>query len=168
MDENWLHERIAEISRTIYSYCRAKTPSQQDAEDLSQDILLELMKSVDNIRNDKAFYAFMWGVAGNVYKQWCRKKQKNIACELPENIPDEEKIPDDGSSDIYLLRRELTLLSERYRKATILYYIEGCSCSEISNLLAISESMVKYLLFKSRKKLKEGMNKLKISFGTGK
>ena len=75
MDENWLHEKIAEISRTIYSYCRAKTPSQQDAEDLSQDILLELMKSVDNIRNDKAFYAFMWGVAGNVYKQWCRKKQ---------------------------------------------------------------------------------------------
>lgn len=58
MDENWLHEKIAEISRTIYSYCRAKTPSQQDAEDLSQDILLELMKSVDNIRNDKAFYAF--------------------------------------------------------------------------------------------------------------
>lgn len=76
MDENWLHEKIDEISRTIYSYCRAKTPSQQDAEDLSQDILLELMKSVDNIRNDKAFYAFMWGVAGNVYKQWCRKKQK--------------------------------------------------------------------------------------------
>ena len=151
MDEKWLHEKIAEISRTIYSYCRAKTPSQQDAEDLSQDILLELMKSVDNIRNDKAFYAFMWGVAGNVYKQWCRKKQKNIACELPENIPDEEEIPDDGSSDIYLLRRELTLLSEKYRKATILYYIEGCSCSEISNLLAISESMVKYLLFKSRK-----------------
>ena len=158
MDENWLHKKIAEISRTIYSYCRAKTPSQQDAEDLSQDILLELMKSVDNIRNDKAFYAFMWGVAGNVYKQWCRKKQKNIACELPENIPDEEEIPDDGSSDIYLLRRELTLLSEKYRKATILYYIEGRSCSEISNLLAISESMVKYLLFKSRKKLKEGMN----------
>ena len=158
MEENWLHEKIAEISRTIYSYCRAKTPSQQDAEDLSQDILLELMKSVDNIRNDKAFYAFMWGVAGNVYKQWCRKKQKNIACELPENIPDEEEIPDDGSSDIYLLRRELTLLSEKYRKATILYYIEGCSCSEISNLLAISESMVKYLLFKSRKILKEGMN----------
>lgn len=158
MDENGLHEKIAEISRTIYSYCRAKTPSQQDAEDLSQDILLELMKSVDNIRNDKAFYAFMWGVAGNVYKQWCRKKQNDITCELHENIPDEEEIPEDDGSDIYLLRRELTLLSEKYRKATILYYIEGRSCSEISNLLAISESMVKYLLFKSRKILKEGMN----------
>ena len=59
MDENWLHEKIAEISRTIYSYCRAKTPSQQDAEDLSQDILLELTKSVKNIRNENAFYAYV-------------------------------------------------------------------------------------------------------------
>ena len=87
MDENWLHEKIAEISRTIYSYCRAKTPSQQDAEDLSQDILLELMKSVDNIRNDKAFYAFMWGVAGNVYKQWCRKQKKISHVNCPKISP---------------------------------------------------------------------------------
>ena len=53
MDENGLHEKIAEMSKTIYSYCRAKTPSQEEAEDLSQDILLELMKSVENIRNGK-------------------------------------------------------------------------------------------------------------------
>lgn len=158
MDENWLHEKIAEISRTIYSYCRAKTPSQQDAEDLSQDILLELTKSVKNIRNENAFYAFMWGVAGNVYKQWYRKKLKNNTCELSEDIPSEDQLSEDDSERLYLLRRELTLLSEKYRKATILYYIEGRSCSEISDLLAISESMVKYLLFKSRKILKEGMN----------
>lgn len=87
MDENWLHEKIAEISRTIYSYCRAKTPSQQDAEDLSQDILLELTKSVGNIRNDKAFYAFMWGVAGNVYKQWCRKQKKISHVNCPKISP---------------------------------------------------------------------------------
>ena len=158
MDENLLHEKIAEISRTIYSYCRAKTPSQQDAEDLSQDILFELTKSVKNIRNENAFYAFMWGVAGNVYKQWYRKKLKNNTCELSEDIPSEDQLSEDDSERLYLLRRELTLLSEKYRKATILYYIEGRSCSEISDLLAISENMVKYLLVKSRKILKEGMN----------
>ena len=47
MDENGLHEKIAEISRTIYSYCRAKTPSQQDAEDLSQDILPIIRRTYD-------------------------------------------------------------------------------------------------------------------------
>ena len=153
-----LNEKIAEVSKTIFSYCMAKTPTREEAEDLSQEILYELIKSAENIRDDKAFYAFMWGVAGNVYKQWYRKKLKNNTCELTEDIASDDESTEDDNSDIYLLRRELTLLSEKYRKATILYYIDGCSCSEISSALAISESMVKYLLFKSRKILKEGMS----------
>jgi len=158
MKENELHEKIAEVSKTIFSYCMAKTPTREEAEDLSQDILCELIKSAENIRDDRAFYAFMWGVAGNVYKQWYRKKLKNNTCELTDDIPAEDDFTEDDGSDIYLLRRELALLSEKYRRATILYYIDGLSCSEISSALAISESMVKYLLFKSRKILKEGMN----------
>ena len=153
-----LNEKIAEVSKTIFSYCMAKTPTREEAEDLSQEILYELIKSAENIRDDKAFYAFMWGVAGNVYKQWYRKKLKNNTCELTEDIASDDEFTEDDNSDIYLLRRELTLLSEKYRKATILYYIDGRSCSEISSALAISESMVKYLLFKSRKILKEGMS----------
>ena len=158
MNENELREKIAEVSKTIFAYCIAKTPTREEAEDLSQDILFELLKSVENICDDRAFYAFMWGVAGNVYKQWYRKKLKNNTCELTDNIPAEDDFTEDNGSDIYLLRRELALLSEKYRKATILYYIDGRSCSEISSALDISESMVKYLLFKSRKILKEGMN----------
>ena len=152
------NERIAEVSKTIFSYCMAKTPTRQEAEDLSQEILYELIKSAENIRDNKAFYAFMWGVAGNVYKQWYRKKLKNNTCELTEDVPSDDVFTEADNTDIYLLRRELTLLSEKYRKATIFYYIDGRSCSEISSALAISESMVKYLLFKSRKILKEGMS----------
>ena len=157
MNEIELHEKITEVSKTIFSYCMAKTPTREEAEDLSQDILYELIKSAKNIRDDNAFYAFMWGVAGNVYKQWYRKKLKNNTCELAENIVSEDDFSEDNIGNIYLLRRELTLLSEKYRKATIFYYIDGRSCSEISSALAISESMVKYLLFKSRKILKEGI-----------
>ena len=158
MQKNEFQNKIAEVSKTIFSYCMAKTPTREEAEDLSQDILHELIKSVKNIRDDKAFYAFMWSVAGNVYKQWYRKKLKNKTCDLLESIPLNYDLTEDYTDDIYLLRRELALLSEKYRKATILYYVDGHSCSEISSELAISESMVKYLLFKSRKILKEGMN----------
>ncbi len=158
MNENELREKIVEVSKTIFSYCMAKTPTREEAEDLSQEILYELIKSAENIRDDKAFYAFMWGVSGNVYKQWYRKKLKNNTCELMEDIPSNDVFTEDDNNGIYMLRRELTLLSEKYRKSTILYYIEGLSCSEISSALAISESMVKYLLFKSRKILKEGMS----------
>ncbi len=159
MSDDLFNEKIADASKTIFSYCMAKTPNREEAEDLCQDILCELVKSQKNLRDPDAFYGFMWAVAGNVYKQWCRKRAGAKEVKLSDNIPAEDPFPDgEDDSGIYLLRRELSLLSEKYRRATILYYIDGKSCAEISQILSISESMVKYLLFKSRKILKEGMN----------
>lgn len=158
-----LNEKIADASKTIFSYCMGKTSNRMEAEDLCQDILCELVRSSENIRDSKAFYGFMWAVAGNVYKQWCRKRAKQQTCELTEDIPSEESVLDrvlacGEDSDIYLLRRELALLSKKYRQAVILYYIHRKPCSEIAQSLSISESRVKYLLFRSRKILKEGMS----------
>ena len=89
-----LNEKIADASRTIFSYCMAKTPNRMEAEDLCQDILLELIRSSGSIRDSKAFYGFMWAVAGNVYKHWCRKKAKPQTCELTEDIPAEDSALD--------------------------------------------------------------------------
>lgn len=160
MNSNRLNEKIVEASKTIFSYCMGKTGNRDDAEDLSQDILYELLRSSKNIRDDEAFYGFMWAVANNVYKQWLRKRSKLNECELDYDIPVEESAFEtlEEDSDIYLLRRELALLTEKYRRATVLYYVDRKNCSEIASILHTSESTVKYLLFKSRNKLKEGMN----------
>ncbi len=161
MDNHELDEKIINASKTILTYCKSRTSNLQDAEDLAQDIIAEIIKSLKNIRDDNAFYGFMWAVAGNVYKQWFHKKTKTNERELTDDIQDDDDNFDlvNGSNNgIYLLRRELSMLSEKHRRATILYYLKNKSCAEISSSLNISESMVKYLLFKSRKKLKEGMN----------
>ena len=157
MNKHELDSRMAETAKSILSYCIARTSSHFEAEDLAQDIIVEIYQSADSIRNAGAFYGFMWAVAGNVYKQWCKNKAKTKMCAWHDNLPLEEPISEDDASDIFLLRRELTLLAQKYRRAVILYYIEKKSCCEISNILQISESMVKYLLFKSRQRLKEGM-----------
>lgn len=151
---------IEQSAKTIFTYCLSHTNSKTEAEDLSQDILVELLKSSCNLRDDKAFYGFMWSVARNVYKNWCKKKNKNLFCELDEGLPKNDdcfEVLLEKDSEISLMRRELALLSEKYRKATVLYYFEGLSVSAISSRLNVSESMVKYLLFRSRIILKEGM-----------
>ena len=161
MDKCEWETRIEEVFKTIYSYCVVRTAGRADAEDLAQDILLELTKALPNLRDEQAFYGFMWSVAGNVYKQWCRKDKQSQTIELTEDIPSEkDKYMEvtDEDSEYQRLRRELALLSRKYRDATVLYYVEEKSCSEIAQILNISESMVKYLLFKSRKLLKEGMS----------
>lgn len=158
MDKQELDARMEEIARSLLSYCTARTANHFEAEDLAHDIIVEIYRSADNIRNADAFYGFMWAVAGNVYKQWCKNKAKSKECELTDDLPDEEELLEENDSALNLLRRELTLLAEKYRRAVVLYYIENKSCSEISDGLSISESMVKYLLFKSRQILKEGMS----------
>ena len=72
MDKYELDTKIADIAKSLLSYCMARTSNHFEAEDLAQDIILEIYKSADNIRNADAFYGFMWAVAGNVYKQWCK------------------------------------------------------------------------------------------------
>lgn len=158
MEKQELDLKITEAARVIRSYCAARTSSQMEAEDLSQDIIVEIYKSASSLRNAEAFYGFMWAVAGNVYKQWCKNRARRQFCELPEDVPCELDDAGERSAELQLLRRELTLLDEKYRKAVVLYYIDQKSCSQIASALSISESMVKYLLFKSRHILKEGMN----------
>jgi hypothetical protein len=105
-----LDEKITAASKSILSYCVSRTSNGQDAEDLAQDILYEIIKSTANLRDDRAFYGFMWKVAGNVYKQWCRKKLTVNVCELTDDVhedSDEFTAVLEDNSDIYLLRREL-------------------------------------------------------------
>ena len=151
---------IADAAKSIFTYCRRRTNSKEEAEDLSQDILLELLKAQGNLRDEKAFYGFMWAVAGNVYKNWC-KKRTNKTYELDDKTPNHnisftEML--EKETDIRLLQQELKLLPEQYRKVVVMYYFDGMKVAAIAKVLNITESMVKFLLFKSRKILKEGFN----------
>lgn len=126
MNKEELDVKITEVAKSILSYCIARTSNQIEAEDLAQDIMLEICKSVPNLKNEEAFYGFMWAIAGNVYKEWCKreKKFKEKCCELDDNFSVEE-LEEEDRTDIHLLRRELTLLAEKYRKAVVLYYIDA-------------------------------------------
>ncbi len=152
--------RITVMSRTVYAWCVARTANPSDAEDLSQDVLLAMTQAMPNLQDEQAFYGFMWTVAHRVYCGWLRKKKREP---LPlETLPQKE-VHDpfaamETAEDIHLLRRELSLLNERFRKAAVLYYVHGLTVAEIAEKMAVSPSMVKYLLFKARNIIREGMD----------
>lgn len=112
MDAQDMQERIAAASRTIYTWSLSRISSPQDAEDLAQDIAVELLRSLPNLRDEQAFYGFMWGVARNVYRAWLRRKQRTAFDELPQELPAPAPDPDGEGEELRLLRRELALLAE--------------------------------------------------------
>lgn len=159
---NEAYEKIMGSLDMIFSFSLKRTNDRYEAEDLSQEIVYALYNSAHSIRDINAFYGWMWGVASNVFKSYLRKKNKNASYELTEShhIPLAE-LPENRlieKEELGLLYREISILSGLYRETMLLYYIKEMSCDEISQMLNISHDMVKQYLFKSRKKVREGMD----------
>lgn len=154
------NDRIAAMSRTVYAWCAARTATAADAEDLSQEVLLTMLHAAPNLKDERAFYGFMWSVAGNVYRGWLRKKRM-----CPVTLEDAEASPDpvspfaalEETDDVRLMRRELTLLNRQCREAAVCYYVRGMKVAQVAEAMHIGPSMVKYLLFKARNTIREGM-----------
>lgn len=160
MERSVLMERLSASLRDIFAFSASRLYEKQDAEDLTNDIIVEVLSSADSLQNDEAFYGYLWKIAENTFKQYLRRKRSK-AIEFSESFlgafwdTPEDKIIED--EELTLLRRELSLLSKQYRDVTVMHYIENKTCPAIATELCISEEMVKYYLFKTRKILKEGV-----------
>ena len=163
MDSIKFEKLISENMKAIFGFSLTRLGDVNEAEYLTSDILYNLIRSVNNLKEEDRFYGFMWKIAENTYKEYLRKKFKktNQILELDENIADDS----DSAlaeiikkEDLNLLRRELSLLSKQYRDTTVLYYIENFFCTEVAEKLKISTEMVKYYLFRARKIIREGMS----------
>ena len=155
-------EQIERMSRTMFRFCLSRTGSYHDAEDLAQEILLIACRADHHFEDEKAFCAFVWKTAGNILKSWYRRQAGQHTEEPDENLPDhraeelEEQAQD--HEQVQKILREMTRLSSDYRRVMVAYYMDGKPVREIAANLSLSESMVKYLLFQSRKHIREGIN----------
>ncbi len=150
---------IEENLKTIFAYSLSKVSDKTDAEDLTNEIVLAILKSAGRIKNPNAFYGYVWKIASNTCCKFIRRKTRVSFCEINSDISDGYDFTEElfAHEDISNLRREIALLSKEYRECTVAYYYDGLSCSDISDKLNISLEMVKYYLFKTRKILKEGI-----------
>ena len=158
MTDHEYREQIEMMSKSMFRYCLSRTGSYHDAEDLAQEIMLISCKGEQSFANEKAFYAFVWRTADNILKGWHRSRRETA--ELDDTVSDgswealEEQAQE--NEQLRLITRELSLLNSNYRNAMVAYYVDGMSVREISERFGITQSMVKYLLFQSRKKIREG------------
>ena len=158
---------VQENMKTIFAYALSRVSNREDAEDLAGDIILAILQSAPRIRDDNAFFGYIWAIAANTYKKFLRKRSRVRLEELDENVPSQEDFVEEveNMQELNALYRELSLLSREYRECTIAYYFDGLSCAETASRLHISLEMVKYYLFKTRKMLKEGIV-MEREFGT--
>ena len=149
-------EFVEENLKTIFAYALSRVKNKDDAEDLTNDIVLAILQSESKLKDENAFYGYVWGIAANTYRKFMRKKVRNDYDELGEEREDGSDFTESLllREDVKQLHREIALLTKEYRECTIAYYFDELSCAEVSKRLCISLEMVKYYLFKTRKILK--------------
>lgn len=149
----------------LFYFCLKKTGNQDEADDLTQDITLQIVAALNKGTVPDSFSAWIWQIARNRYSVWAKEKHNRnesvtdtdvYDCEIEdtnENISDELIY----SEQMVLLRRELAFIKSDYRNIVVAYYIENKSIRDIASALSLSESAVKQRLFRARNILKEGM-----------
>ncbi|MBQ4065734.1 MAG: sigma-70 family RNA polymerase sigma factor [Clostridia bacterium] len=166
MTDKRASELLSENLTAIYGYAFSRLYDKDKVDDLTSEIVYEIMISVRNLQNEEAFWGFAWKIAENTFRRFIRKNElaaKTVA--LSEEVlgvyelsPEQEYLQKEAESEeIFLLRRELSLLKKRHREVCVAYYVDNKSCSQIAKDQNISVEMVKYHLFKTRKLLKEGI-----------
>ncbi len=161
MEHETINKLITENMKTILGFSISRLSDRYEAEHLASDIIYEILKSAHKLKDDSRFYGYMWRIAENTYVNYLRSRKKDKTIEIDEDFTDNSLSVQDElvfGEDLNRLRRELSLLSELYRQATVLYYMENLSCGQIAGELNISTEMVKYYLFRARKIMREGMD----------
>lgn len=151
----------------IYGYAYGRLYEKDKVEDLASEIVCEILASAEHLEKEEAFWGFAWRIAENTFRKFIRREElrgrteTHPVGEYPGNYiapPEEEYVEkEEQDAEIYLLRRELSLLSKTHREVCVAYYVDNKSCTVIAAEQGISVEMVKYHLFKTRKLLKEGI-----------
>lgn len=166
MTDKRASELLSENLTAIYGYVFSKLYDKDKVDDLASEIVYEIIVSARNLQNEEAFWGYAWKIAENTFRRFVRKTELAAqTVELTEETigvydlsPEQEYIQKETESEeIYLLRRELSLLKKTHREVCVAYYVDNKSCSQIAKEQNISVEMVKYHLFKTRKLLKEGI-----------
>ena len=152
----------------LFYFCLKKTSNSFDAEDLTSDIIENILTELKKGTVPTNFPAYVWQIARNRYCAWAKHTHKNSTSMYDYDISEFE-ISDNTSVEneyihkeqLSLLHRELAFISSEYREIIVAYYIEDRYIKDIAKSLSLTEGAVKLRLFRARNILKEGMNMAK-------
>mgnify|MGYP004547113273 FL=1 len=147
------NEAFARIAReymdTVYRVAYGWLKSPDDANDVTQDVLLELYKTDKAFESDAHIKNWLLRVTINRCKMFFRSPWRRA-----ENIDDyAETLAFEQKNDKGLFKAVMEL-DKKYRVPLLLFYYEGYSTAEVASILGIPEKTVSTRLFRARAKLK--------------
>jgi len=145
----------------LYTVAYRITGSAADAEDLVQDMFLQVFRRLESFRGEAALGTWLHRLAINTCLDFVRSKQgrRQRVTDAADDL-DALESPASGpwraeaALDRMDLERAIAQLPPSYRRAFLLHDVEGLEHHEIGAALGIAEGTSKSLLFKARMRLR--------------
>jgi RNA polymerase sigma-70 factor, ECF subfamily len=153
-------------SQRVYYLCLRMVGNPAEAEDLTQDVFLQVYRKMNTFRGDSAFTTWLHRVAVNVVLMRLRKKSVPVtSLDAAREGGDDgtSARPEEGSIDHALislpdhlwLEQAMQELPSRSRVALLLHYVEGYRHREIARLMGYSVHNSKSQLRRARLRLRQ-------------
>lgn len=147
------HEAYAELvnlhAGRVYAVCLGILGSAADAEDLTQEALVQGYLKINELRDPDRFGAWIAATAANLSRNLLQRQAnreqllergEDVAAAAHESFPD--------------LERALAKLPEKHRIPLMLYYFDSRSAESIAASLDISPGAVRMRLSRARAELR--------------
>jgi RNA polymerase sigma-70 factor (ECF subfamily) len=161
---------VKTYQRMVVNTCFSIVHNKADAEDLAQDVFLEIFRTAENFRGDSKISTWLYRIATNRSLNHVRNNKrkrffqsieeaftsgKNHASEISHNHGDQpdRNITDQQRSD--LLHRTIDQLPEKQRVAFTLNKYEELPYQQIAEIMEISLASVESLIHRAKMKLQE-------------
>ena len=145
------NEFVKKYYPLIYQYCFLHIHDRDCAEDMAQETFVRFFEAVMNRTDIAKAKSYLYRVAGNTVKNYYRKKKELLL----EKLPDTEE---NNAADIEVrldIERAVARLTDEIKEITLLFCFQGLKQKEISDLLGIKLSLVKYRVSKAKELLSE-------------
>jgi RNA polymerase sigma-70 factor (ECF subfamily) len=151
-----LYERYRDA---IYRYCLSRTGTAHDAEDLTSDVFVKALHSLDRYQErGLPFVAFLYRIARNAAIDRSRTLKQPLSVDelviepaSRQNVEAEATLAVDRS----ILIAALTKLKKDHRDVIVMRFIEGYSALEVAAALGKTEGAVRTLQHRALERLRK-------------
>lgn len=158
---------VVALQDKVYRICLGFARNEQDAEDLAQEVFLEVFRSLHQFRGNASLGTWVYRIAVNKSLKFLKGKQRNpvtvnemfqsAAGSMLLAVPAVEEEIEKREQEKRLYTA-IHGLPESQRIAFILIKVDELSYREAAQIMGASESAVESLLHRARKRLQKSLS----------
>jgi RNA polymerase sigma-70 factor, ECF subfamily len=155
-DDNYLNELLERHLQKIYQACFRVCLNESNANDITQNVVLKIIKNLSKFQNKSEFSTWYYRIAYNESITFLKKNKINIEFDELENVIIDETTDFYDSDnkqkkqDINVAIDSLPLLD---RNIILYFYFDNIKIKEIAEILQLNENTVKTRLKRAKDKL---------------